>query len=96
VALDERAGALAEESRGGRVEDTCLVAWPSIWRFSARIEAPAWADGPSRFLQEPFFADGLESLKATPLVERPLAFSRRLIFISADALSRRVRAFAAS
>jgi hypothetical protein len=42
----------------------------------------------SAFEQIPFFAGGLESLKAILLAESPSEFRRRLIFISADALSR--------
>ena len=38
------------------------------------------------------FAGGLQSLKAILIVESPSAFRRRLIFISADALSGRVAA----
>jgi hypothetical protein len=52
------------------------------------LDAPAWTEKPQRFLREPFFAGGLESLKAILIVESPSAFRRRLIFISADGLSR--------
>jgi hypothetical protein len=41
-----------------------------------------------RFLDKPFFAGGLETLKAILLVESPLAFRRRQIFVSANALAR--------
>ena len=49
---------------------------------------PDWVHGPERLLERPFFAGGLESLKAVFLVESPLAFRRRQIFVSANALSR--------
>jgi hypothetical protein len=55
-------------------------------RFNLAI--PLWTEEPSRFLTKPFFAGGFESLKATLLVESPLAFRRRQIFVSANALSR--------
>lgn len=61
-------------------------------RFALAI--PEWTDAPSRFLHRPFFAGGLESLKATLLVESPAAFRRRLLFVGKDALSR-PREFAA-
>jgi hypothetical protein len=61
--------------------------WLSIWRHSI---------GWHRFLREPFFSGGLESLKAILIVESPSAFRRRLIFISADGISRPHRSFAAS
>jgi hypothetical protein len=49
---------------------------------------PSWTSGPERFLKQPFFPSGLESLKAILLVESPTAFRRRLIFVDADPLSR--------
>src|SRR5262245_30263591 len=55
-------------------------------RFDLPI--PPWVDEPYRFLTKPFFAGGLESLKAILLVESPSAFRRRQIFVSANALSR--------
>ena len=55
-------------------------------RFGLSI--PPWTDGAERFLDKPFFAGGLESLKAILLVESPSAFRRRQIFVSANALSR--------
>jgi hypothetical protein len=55
-------------------------------RFGRLI--PKWVDAPDRFLAKPFFAGGLESLKAILLAESPLAFRRRQIFVSANALSR--------
>lgn len=52
------------------------------------LEIPEWTDESNRFLRRPFFAGKLESLKATLLVESPSAFRRRMIFVSANALSR--------
>lgn len=72
----------------GRVHDAYLAALAEHLALSDRIAVPEWTERATRFLSEPFFAGGLESLKATLLVESPLAFRRRLIFISADALSR--------
>jgi hypothetical protein len=76
----------------GRVEDAYLAALAEYLTARDRLsDAPAWTEKPERFLREPFFAGGLESLKAI-LVESPSAFRRRLIFISADGLSRPHRA----
>jgi hypothetical protein len=52
------------------------------------LEVPAWALEPSRFLRKAWFPAGLESLKATLLVESPTAFRRRMIFVDADPLYR--------
>jgi hypothetical protein len=93
MSSDARGGALAREPAPvGRVHDAYLAALAEHLALSDRIAVPEWTEGTDRFLSEPFFAGGLESLKATLLVESPLAFRRRLIFISADALSRPQRA----
>ena len=68
--------------------DAYLAALAEHLALSDRITTPVWTERPGRFLSEPFFSGGLESLKATLLVESPLAFRRRQIFISADGLSR--------
>ena len=85
----EKPAALAEEpARIAAVHDAYLAATAEYLAAIAGFDAPAWTEAPERFLHEPFFAGGLESLKATLLVESPSAFRRRLIFISANALSR--------
>lgn len=52
------------------------------------LAVPEWAAAPKRFLKRPFFPCGLESLKATLLMESPSAFRRRMIFVGADPLYR--------
>ena len=52
------------------------------------MPVPTWVDSDARFLKLPFFPAGLESLKATCLMESPAAFRRRLIFVGADPLYR--------
>ena len=51
------------------------------------IEPPKWLDEipPSR---EPYFVSGIENLKATAIVESPLRFRIRKVFVSGDFLSR--------
>jgi hypothetical protein len=93
----ERAAAIADEPYAiGKVHDAYLAALAEHLGLSAQILVPAWTEQQPRFLTEPFFAGGLESLKAILLAESPLAFRRRLIFISANALSRPDRVMAAS
>jgi hypothetical protein len=77
-----------EPCRLDAIRDAYLAALAEHLALSDRIDVPEWTEHPTRFLREPFFAGGLESLKAILLVESPLAFRRRLIFISADGLSR--------
>lgn len=52
------------------------------------LPVPDWTDTQGDKLHKPFFAGGLESLKATLLAESPTAFRRRLLFVSKNALSR--------
>ena len=56
--------------------------------FRERFVVPDWALREERFLRRAFFPCGLESLKATLLVESPTAFRRRMIFVGADPLYR--------
>lgn len=56
--------------------------------LSNKLPVPDWVSTPPRFLKMPFFPCGLESLKATLLVESPTAFRRRMIFVGADPLYR--------
>jgi hypothetical protein len=52
------------------------------------LAIPEWSETHGFALTRPFFAGGLESLKAILTVESPTAFRRRLLFVSKDALSR--------
>lgn len=52
------------------------------------LPIPEWTEIHGNGLREPFFAGGLEQLKAVLLAESPTAFRRRLLFVSKDALDR--------
>jgi hypothetical protein len=94
MSSEQRITALREEPQTvGAIHDAYLAALAEHLALSERRLAPAWSEGPTRFLNEPFFAGGLESLKAALILESPLAFRRRLIFISGNALSRPRREF---
>lgn len=56
--------------------------------FRNHLPVPKWVTQPRRFLKRPFFPGGLESLKATMLIESPSAFRRRMIFVGSDPLYR--------
>lgn len=75
-------------ARVGAIHDAYLAAVAEHLALRFGLEVPRWTDDSGRFLAEPFFAGGLETLKAVLLVESPLAFRRRQIFVSANALSR--------
>ena len=53
-----------------------------------KLKAPEWTNEKSRFLKRAHFPCGLESLKAILLIESPIAFRRRMIFVGADPLYR--------
>jgi hypothetical protein len=54
----------------------------------AGLTPPNWTHKPDYFLKEPWFAGHLENLKVILLVESPIPFRRRNLFVSANALSR--------
>lgn len=49
---------------------------------------PQWTESPKCYLHRPWFAGGMESLKAILLVESPVPFRRRNLFVSANAMVR--------
>lgn len=49
---------------------------------------PDWAEAPCRFLPRPWFPPGVDAEKPILLVESPLAFRRRLLFVEAEPLRR--------
>ena len=89
---EQRSLAVQDEPQTlGPIEDSYIAAVAEHLSASEGLAAQAWTEKPSRFLDVPSFAGGLESLKAALIVESPAAFRRRLIFISANALDRPVR-----
>ena len=78
----------AEPAALAPVKDAYLAAVAEHLALRFGLDVPEWSEAPSRFLDKPFFAGGMEGMKALLIVESPLAFRRRLIFVSADALSR--------
>ena len=72
----------------GELYDAYLAATAEHLARVFGLPIPEWSETHGNGLTQPFFAGGLESLKAILTVESPLAFRRRLIFVSRDALSR--------
>jgi hypothetical protein len=89
TAPDEREMAIRDEpERLDPVKDAYLAAVAEHLARSYEIPIPEWSETHGNELSQPFFAGGLESLKAILTVESPTAFRRRLLFVSKDALSR--------
>ena len=86
-----RAGMLEEEPPLLPDDDRANAYYAAVAEHLAMndgMRAPAWVQSKARFLRRPFFPAGLESLKATLLVESPSAFRRRMIFVDRNPLHR--------
>jgi len=70
------------------LKDAYLAATAEHLAHCYRLPVPDWSESWGRKLTRPFFAGGLESLKALLTVESPAAFRRRMLFVSKDALFR--------
>lgn len=86
----ERAALVCDppESSGQPETDAYLAALAESLCREYGMCPPAWTEQPVYYLKRPWFAGGLESLKAILLAESPAAFRRRNLFVSANALSR--------
>jgi len=49
---------------------------------------PGWTEERCRFLRRPWFPPGVEAEKAILLIESPMAFRRRMLFVEAEPLRR--------
>ena len=76
------------ESTGEPHTDAYLAAMVETLCRETSMTAPSWTESPSTYLSRPWFASGLQSLKAILLAEAPVAFRRRNLFVSANALER--------
>jgi hypothetical protein len=70
------------------LRDAYLAATAEHLARCHEFAVPAWSENHGRNLTRPFFAGGIEALKARLTVESPAAFRRRLLFVSKNALSR--------
>ncbi len=68
--------------------DAYLAAVAEYLCMEKGIDPPDWVNMKHYFLGRPWFAGGLENLKAILLVESPGPFRRRNIFVSSNAMSR--------
>lgn len=76
------------ESTGQLETDAYLAALAESLCREYALRPPAWTEQQRFYLQRPWFASGLESLKAILLAESPASFRRRNLFVSANALDR--------
>lgn len=90
---EEQRKLIAEEPlwEASGVDETCNAYWAAIAEtlsMEAGFPPPAWTRDPRTFLSYPWFAGGMENLKAILIAESPVPFRRRNLFVSANALSR--------
>jgi len=81
----------AEPEHLSAIADAYLAASAEYLADCYGLATPTWCYQPTRFLEMPHFSGGLENMKAMLLAESPLAFRRRMIFVSEDALDRASR-----
>ncbi len=72
----------------GRVQDAYLAATAEELARSQEISVPGWTGAEERKLHHPWFASSLASLRAILLLESPVGFRSRNLFVSQNALAR--------
>ena len=70
------------------VQDAYMAATAEELARTYQFPVPAWTVAEARKLHRPWFASSLAALRAVLLLESPVAFRSRNLFISANALSR--------
>lgn len=70
------------------VSDAYLSATAEHLALQYGLEVPEWSYNQGHSLRKPQFFGGFESLKAILIAESPLAFRRRMLFVSSNALHR--------
>ena len=72
----------------GRVQDAYLAATAEELARAHDLAAPVWTADEARKLHRPWFASPLAALRAVLLLESPVGFRSRNLFVSENALSR--------
>ena len=87
---EERLAIMADrpDPTGELETDAYLAAVAESLCREGGLRPPAWTEVPDYYLPRPWFAGGLQSLKAILLAESPAPFRRRNLFVSANALHR--------
>ena len=75
-------------SRSRRTRERALLNSTACALAAQMAEAPPWWAMRPMVLPEPWFVSGVENLKASALVESPLAFRRNNVFVLGNFLSR--------
>lgn len=76
------------DPRKTQVIDAYLSAVAEALAYTDRLDAPQWAYDRRYFLEDPWFASDIQGLRMLLLMESPVFFRRRNLFVSRNALSR--------
>lgn len=71
-----------------QVIDAYLSAVAEALSYYDKFPAPRWVFADRFFLRDPWFASSIEGMKPLLLMESPVFFRRRNLFVSRNALSR--------
>lgn len=77
-----------QDARKTIVTDAYLSAVAEALSYYDGNEAPRWVFEDRFFLDDPWFASSIEGMKPLLLMESPVFFRRRNLFVSRNALSR--------
>ncbi len=72
----------------GHLQDAYLAATAEELARAYEFTCPAWTDAQERKLQQPWFASQLAVLRAVLILESPVGFRSRNLFVGDNALSR--------
>jgi hypothetical protein len=87
-AFREEPALLAGMHPDGALVNAFLAAVAEHLARGFALPIPDWVFAPSRYLEKPYFAVRGASFCATLLLESPMAFRSRNLFVTANALSR--------
>lgn len=72
----------------GRVQDAYLAATAEELARAHGLSCPVWTAAEERRLHQPRFASSLAALRTVLIIESPVGFRSRNLFVSGNALSR--------
>jgi hypothetical protein len=75
------------DSTGDPRLDAMLAATVEYSCAMHRVAAPAWVNEPEYFLDRFWFVSGMTSLEADAMVNSPISYARRSIFINRESLT---------
>jgi hypothetical protein len=75
------------EATGSTKLDAMIAATVEYSCATHRVPAPSWVNDPQYFLDQFWFVSGVSSLEADALVNSPISYARRAIFLNRESLT---------